>query len=308
MLVLAGFMGGVAVYLARDWLQRQVQPPLVTAAPAAPATTMTTVVVARLPLHFGDEINRENLRVINWPADAVPEGTFQTLDELLAGTERRVALRDIGVNELMLKTRVSGFGGRATLSAIIDKDMRAVTIRVNDILGVAGFVLPGDRVDVLFTRPEDPAAAAGKHSQPITDILLQNVKVLAVDQVADSQKDKPLLAKAVTLEVSTDDAQRLILAAQVGNLALTLRNTGNGQTAVADTITIGTLLSRSRPVPAGAAPASSPPAPSYSVRIVRGVAASTQEVVPEVPVLPVPSVAAAVPAARKRTGSAATGT
>lgn len=293
MLALACVTGGTAVYLARGWIARQA-PPQAVALPTLPPATTTTVVVAKIPLKFGDELSRESLREMAWPADAAPEGSFRTMDELLGG-ERRVALRDMGPNEVVLKARVSGYGGRATLSAVIAEGMRAATIRVNDVQGVAGFVLPGDLVDVVFTRPEDPTP--GVQSPPMTDVLLQGVKVLAVDQTADDQKDKPIPAKSVTLEVTPDDAQRLVLAAQVGSLALALRQSGAVQAAAVDTIRIGNLVNRAPLVlPAAAA---SPPPPEAdeeplhaSVRIVRALEESTQDV-------PYESRPAAKPAPRR---------
>ncbi|WP_448207808.1 Flp pilus assembly protein CpaB [Azospirillum sp. sgz302134] len=276
MLGLACVTGGTAVYLARGWIAHQVQPQVVVLPAEPPPAATTTVVVAKIPLKFGDELTRESLREIAWPADAAPEGSFKSMDELLGG-ERRVALRDMGPNEVVLKARVSGYGGRATLSAVIADGMRAATIRVNDVLGVAGFVLPGDMVDVLFTRPENPAP--GTQSQPMTDVLLQGVKVLAVDQTADDQKEKPIPAKAVTLEVTPDDAQRLALAGQVGSLGLTLRQSGGVQTAAVDTIRIGNLVNRSAPAAIAADAPLEPVGPQRtSVRIVRALEESVQDV------------------------------
>ncbi|HYH17749.1 MAG TPA: Flp pilus assembly protein CpaB [Azospirillum sp.] len=285
MLLLACVMGGTAVFLARGWLERQNRPQMIAATPQAPVQpALTTVVVAKIPLRFGDELNRENLREVNWPSDAVPDGGFTSIDGVLSGGERRVALRDIGANEPLLKGRVSGFGGRATLSALVGPDMRAVTIRVNDVQGVAGFVLPGDRVDVIFTRPEGAAESARPQSPPIADVLLQNLKVLAVDQLADSQKDKPVPAKAITLEASTEEAQKLTLASQVGTLSLTLRNFANSNFAEAGTITVSGLLSRQlEPAPAEsiAEPTAEPARALHSVRILRGIESSMQDVTPE---------------------------
>ena len=109
--------------------------------------------------------------------------------------------------------------------------MKAVTIRVNDVEGVAGFVLPGDRVDVVLTRQQDKSRAA-------TDVVLQNVRVLAVDQIADERTDKPSLAKAVTLEVEVTAAQKLALAATVGTLSLVLRKAGEAAAASTRRITL----------------------------------------------------------------------
>ncbi|WP_448187743.1 Flp pilus assembly protein CpaB [Azospirillum sp. sgz301742] len=301
MLLLACVMGGSAVFLARGWLERQVRPQIVAAAPQAPTQAMTTVVVAKLPLRFGDELNRENLRVMNWPSDAVPDGGFTAIDDVLGGTERRVALRDIGVNEVVLKNRVSGFGGRATLSALVAQNMRAVTIRVNDVQGVAGFVLPGDRVDVIFTRPEGAAESAHSQTPPVSDVMLQNLKVLAIDQFVDSQKDKPVVAKAVTLEATPDEAQKLTLAAQVGNLALALRNFGNTEVADSGRITVNGLLAQA-PAPVAGEPAAEPVRTRmHSVHILRGTDESTQEVTPERIPQPTSNTAPAAPAQPPRT-------
>jgi pilus assembly protein CpaB len=278
MLLLACLMGGAAVYLASDWLNRQIPAPVAVMQPKVERTE-TTVVVARLPLRFGDELTGENLRVINWPADTVPDGAFASVKDLLSG-ERRVALRDISPNEVVLKSRVSGFGGRATLSALLDPSMRAVTVRVNDVQGVAGFVLPGDRVDVVFTRPENAADGSRTSAPPVTDILLQNVKVLAVDQLADNMKDQPVIAKAVTLEASTDDAQKLVLASQVGTLSLALRNFGNTAIARARTVTVEELISR-QPAVVAAKAAPRAVGVSHSMRIVRGTQESVHPVLPE---------------------------
>ena len=109
----------------------------------------------------------------------------------------------------MLAGKVTGAGQRATLSAVLRDGLKAFTVRVNDVDGVAGFVLPGDRVDVALTRQVDKNSAT-------TDVVLQNARVLAVDQIADERTDKPSVVKAVTLEVNAVGAQKLSLAASVG--------------------------------------------------------------------------------------------
>jgi pilus assembly protein CpaB len=135
------------------------------------------------------------------------------------GSGRRVVLTAIEANEAVLSSKITGPGQRATLSATLQDGMKAVTIRVNDVEGVAGFVLPGDRVDVALTRQMDKGAAT-------TDVVLQNTRVLAIDQTADERNDKPSVVKAVTLEVDTAAAQKIALAASVGTLSLMLRKAG----------------------------------------------------------------------------------
>jgi pilus assembly protein CpaB len=232
-LFLALALGGVAVILARAWLERAQ--PTVVAAQQQPTMSLTKVVVARTTLFFGNRINAEQVRLVDWPADSVPPGSFTSVDDLLNGKEPRTVLRTIEANEPVLANKISGAGEKATLSAIITEDMRGMTIRVNDVIGVAGFIVPGDRVDILLTRDE-----GGKEKQ-ITDILLQNVKVLGIDQLANETQEKPVVVQAVTLEVSPEQAQKLTLASQVGSLTLALRNVLDAQAEIVRTVGVGDL-------------------------------------------------------------------
>lgn len=180
---------------------------------------MTTVVVARKPLEFGNELSAEALQEREWPADAVPEGSFAKIDEVV-GAERRVALRSIAVGEPVLKEKVSGFGGRAALSQVIAEGYRAVAVRITDVSGAGGFILPGDRVDVLLT-----ISPTNEKLDTVTNILLENVRVLAIDQEADESTGGAIVAKAATVEVMPEDAQKIALASTIGTLSLSLRNT-----------------------------------------------------------------------------------
>src|SRR5262249_52381889 len=137
-----------------------------------------TIVVASKSLRFGNELGTMSLRELPWPEDAVPTGAFSKISDLLSGP-RRVVLTPIDASEPLLATKTTGPGQRATPSAALTDGMRAVTIRVNDVEGVAGFVLPGDRVDVALTRQNDKGAT--------TDVVLQNMRVLAIDQTADER-------------------------------------------------------------------------------------------------------------------------
>src|SRR5687767_4834871 len=218
-LALALLCALLAVFLARSWILGQSSHPT---AEAAQAQTVQ-IVAAATPLKFGDRLAKENLRLVDWPTGSVPEGTFRSIDELL-GPEPRVALQAIQPNEPILTNKVTGPGQRASLSAVISSGMRAMTIRVNDVHGVAGFVLPGDRVDILLTREV-------VKDQPVTHVLLQNVKVLGIDQRSEQQNNKPDVVKAVTIEVTTEQTQKITLAAQVGRLSLALRDVSNVELA-----------------------------------------------------------------------------
>ena len=253
MLTLAVVFGVLAVFLTNVWIGGQ-QP---TSAAAARDNVVAedTVVVAAVPLSFGDTLSLDNLREIPWPAASLPAGAFKTREALLSAKDGdRQVITAIGPNEPILEWKITGPGQRATLSAVLDEGMKAVSIRVNDVLGVAGFVLPGDRVDILLTRTKD------KDGNPYVDVLLQNVKVLAVDQSADDRKEDAIVVKSVTLEVATQDAQKLTLAAGIGQLSLALREAASNAGEVTQRITISDLVgglpdaSDDEPTPAAVLP------------------------------------------------------
>lgn len=218
MIVLAGVFGLLAVFVAQAWLNRQDEQLRLKSALNQPKPAATQkVVVAASALRFGNPLTSGNLREIPWPEGALPEGSFSSIQDVLAAG-KRIVLSPIEPNEPVLGSKLTGPGQRATLSAVLHEGMKAVTVRVSDIEGVAGFVLPGDRVDILLTRRVDKGGT--------TDVVLQNMRVLAIDQLADERTDKPAVVKAVTLEVDTLSAQKLTLASQVGTLALALRKAG----------------------------------------------------------------------------------
>ena len=218
-IVMIGFavvFGLLAVFIAQIWLSNQAKMQ-VKREPEKQLATQT-IVVAKQPLRFGTELSAAMLQEVPWPADAVPAGAFNTINSLLGGG-RRVVLAAVEQNEPVLALKVTGAGQRATLSALVKPGMKAVTIRVNDVEGVGGFVLPGDHVDVALTRTIDKGDAT-------TEVVLQNTRVLAIDQVADERAAKATVAKSVTLEVTTLNAQKLWLASSVGSLSLLLRKAG----------------------------------------------------------------------------------
>jgi pilus assembly protein CpaB len=233
MIGLAALFGLLAVFIAQTWLNNQAE--RMKTREAKPQQVVTqTIVVASRPLRFGMELQKAYLREIPWLESSLPAGAFAKIDALLNGG-KRVALAPIEVNEPVLAVKITGPGQRATLSALVAPGMKAVTIRVNDVEGVGGFVLPGDRVDVVMTRQLDKGAASN-------EVVLQNVRVLAIDQMADTRVDKPSIAKAVTLEVDTHDAQKLWLAASVGNLSLLLRKAGEVSAEKTRRVTLKDLL------------------------------------------------------------------
>nr|WP_245455804.1 Flp pilus assembly protein CpaB [Mesorhizobium sp. M7A.F.Ca.US.008.03.1.1] len=233
MIVLAGVFGVLAVVLVNIWLAGQR-----SAMAQTGVVQGSTVVVAAMPLKFGDALSADKLREVAWPAGAVPAGAFKSTKDLLAGDGTKQALQAIGVNEPILATKITGPGQRATLSAVLGEGMKAVSIRVNDVLGVAGFVFPGDRVDILLTRT---ARGDDGTDKSFVDVLLQSMKVLAIDQVADESKDSPTVVKSVTLEASTRDAQKLTLAAGAGQLSLALRQAAASKGETTERVTLSDL-------------------------------------------------------------------
>ncbi len=218
MIAFAVLFGLIAVFLAQTWLNNQAEQRMRSLeAQKKPDAPARTIVVAARPLRFGDELAAAAMREVPWPQDALPSGAFAKITDLTKS--RRVVVLPMEANEAVLASKITGPGQRATLSAVIGEGMKAVTVRVNDVEGVAGFVLPGDHVDVVLTRQTDKDNASN-------DVIVQDVRVLAVDQQADARSEKAAVAKAVTLEVDETDAQKLSLAAAVGTMSLLLRKAG----------------------------------------------------------------------------------
>jgi pilus assembly protein CpaB len=220
--VMIGFavlFGLLAVFLAQIWLNNQADERLKSIdAQRKAAPPARSIVVASKPLRFGDELTSAALHEMPWPDNALPAGAFGKIADLTLS--KRVVLMPIDTNEAVLASKITGPGQRASLSAMLSDGMKAVTIRVNDVEGVAGFVLPGDRVDILLTR-------TGEKNNAVNDVVLQDVRVLAVDQLADQKADKPSVVKAVTIEVDPTEGQKVALAATVGTLSLLLRKAGD---------------------------------------------------------------------------------
>lgn len=215
LLAIAVVIGLVAVILANAYFsgveQKQQQ--------LAQREQLARIVVATQELDFGTKLTSQNVRLQNWPASSVPQGAFRSIPDVLK--DNRVALRAMVPGEPVLASNVSGLDGRATLAALLPEGMRAVSIPVDAVNGVAGFVLPGTMVDVLLTRRIEGEGASSDDLR--SDLLLENVQVLAVDQLANDKEGKPKVSRTATLSVTPYDAQRLSIARKLGTLSLTLR-------------------------------------------------------------------------------------
>jgi pilus assembly protein CpaB len=220
-------LGLVAVYLANTYL--------LAADKRADLSGTTKIAVAAVPLDYGSEITPEKIRFAEYPNSSIPAGSFDSVAALLPDGKKRVALMPIQPNEPILPAKISGAGEGASIAALLPAGMRATSIRINDVSGVAGFIQPNDSVDVLITR-----SVAGRDDQ-VTDVLMQSVRVLAIGQDSKNADGKPQLAKTATVLVDQVGAQKLALGQQVGSLGLVLRKAGEEDNPVVETVSLGDL-------------------------------------------------------------------
>jgi pilus assembly protein CpaB len=225
---LAVALGLIAVILANSYFRgvetRQQR--------VAQEQRLARIVVATRPLEFGEPLTNENLRLANFPASSVPDGAFRSVEDATRGG--RVALRPIVVNEPVLSDKVSGADGRAVLASNLAPGMRAVSIPVNAVAGVSGFIRPGDVVDILLTR-SIPGSEGNENM--MTDVILDRVKVLAIDQNPNEKDTKPKVGKTAVVEVDLYQAQKLVLAQKLGALSLALRNVAQPEQVAMTTVT-----------------------------------------------------------------------
>lgn len=222
-------LGLLAVYLANSYftgVEKQQER-------VAEEQQLVRIAVATQDLDFGAPLTTDNVRLINWPAQSVPAGSFTDIAQF-AGSN--VAIRPIASGEPILKSRISE---RAVLSENIPDDMRAVTIAVNEVAGVAGFVTPGDAVDVFMTRD-----IPGGQAENVTSVVLENVQVVAIDRRASESNTEPQELKMATLLVDQQNAQKLVAAQNSGRLSLALRNIENQTVG-------GTRIVTTRDLPGG---------------------------------------------------------
>jgi pilus assembly protein CpaB len=252
LIVAALVLGLVAAAYATGWVSRQA------------GVTANKVVVAAVDIEPGSKINAEMLSTIDWPAAAVPSGAFKDPKDL----QDRIVKLAIVSGEALLERKLAPAGTLGGLSAVIAEGKRAMTVRVNDVVGVAGFALPGNYVDVVVNAQQD--LAKGEQARPISKTVLERVLVLAVAQEAGRDDTKPKVVSAVTLELSPQDAEKLDLARSVGTLSLVLRNQVDKAAVATSGITKNELFDEMKPatpqkvavVARRAAPARPGPAPA----------------------------------------------
>ncbi|MEE9610001.1 MAG: Flp pilus assembly protein CpaB [Desulfatiglandales bacterium] len=208
-----------------------------------PVVVNIPIVVAAQDLILGTTLREEKLQVRQWPENIVPAASFQDPNVLVG----RVLKTDIFAGEAVLAAKLAPEGSSGGVSSLISAGMRAMTVSVNTVSGVGGFVLPKARVDVLVTV--NPSGNSGNSGKITTKIILQNVQVLAVDQTYRKNDDDPVTVQSVTLLVSPPDAEKLALAANEGELQLTLRNNSDLEISNTAGVMLSQLLGRPKVTP-----------------------------------------------------------
>ena len=223
-----GLAGGSVYYMYGKFQEAQAQ---LNMKPKVRTIPTVMVAVAAEDLRFGQPVTRKSVRMVEWPKNA-----FQKLDDLFVeGAPPRTALRRMEPNEPVLKTKVTGFGEKATVAALLDPGMRAHTFQVNAVSSIGGFMLPGTRIDVILTYND-------RNDGVKTKYLLQNIEVIAVDQDTDRDRIEARIARTVTVQVTPKQVEQLTLAQSLGKITLALRGFGSEEMASAEGITRETLL------------------------------------------------------------------
>jgi len=241
MLLLSLVAGIAAMVLAARWLNEQ-----------STAKAETQVVVATRDIELGQPLNASMVGLVPWPAGSVPEGSFTKVEAV----DGRVLRTQVLKGEPLLEVKLAPVGTKGGLSAVIGQGRRAITVKVNEVVGVAGFALPGNYVDVLVNTQDE-------RDRPVSKIVLERILVLAVAQEASRDDTKPRVVNAVTLEVTPEEAERIDLARSVGTLSLVLRNQVDLNQAQTEGIRKADLLGETPftpPVAAAPAPAREPTA------------------------------------------------
>ncbi|MBT2322946.1 Flp pilus assembly protein CpaB [Variovorax paradoxus] len=243
LLILAILTGLAAAVYASGWVSRQG------------SISSNKVVVAVVDIELGSKINAQMLSSVDWPSGSVPVGAFNELKDV----QDRVAKVSVLRGEAILEGKLAPVGTKGGLSAVIASGKRAMTVRVNDVVGVAGFALPGNYVDVMVNAQQEKAK--GEEGKQISKTVLEHVLVLAVAQEVGRDETKPKVVSAVTLELSLEDSEKLDLARSVGTLSLVLRNQTDKTKVVTTGITKSQLFGEKEilPVVALAAPAAAKP-------------------------------------------------
>jgi len=233
-----------------------------------PAAATQHIVVAAIPLQLGTRLNDTNLRLISWPVGQSVAGMFTRIEDC----SNRALITPLAENEPVLEAKLASQQSGGGLPATIPEGMRALSVAVNEVVGVAGFVIPGTMVDVLVTG-QMPAGAARGGSDAITRTILENVRVLAAGQKIEQDRDgKPQTVPVITLLVTPEDAAKLTMASNEGKIQLALRNTIDTKTVAPAPVLQAVLFGGSLPAPrrAPSGKVIPPPPPPYTIEVISG--------------------------------------
>src|SRR5262245_3440071 len=262
-LILAVALGVGAAFTAQRWLEQQRQ------LPTAEQSNTQPVAVMRENLQVGQVVHQRALATVDWPIDYLPQGAHNDPAKL----EGRVVRRPLAAGEPVLESALLPEGSRAGLVSVIEPTQRAISVRVDPVIGVAGFVVPGAHVDVLVTIQR-----LDGDNQPASKVILQDVEVLAIDQKLEEAKEgEPELVQVVTLEVTPQQSERLTHAAHQGRLQLALRNPADHEVVETQSVGVAEVLNDHRKAPAPRI--ASRPAPQRSasnVEVIKGSQVSVQ--------------------------------
>ena len=274
MMAAAVIAGLVAVVLASQWIGQQSQ------------LGASKVVVLGVDVQLGSRIAPEMVKVVDWPSGSVPPGAFDDPKNI----DGRVVKTSLQRGEPVLEAKLAPLGTKGGLSAVVTEGKRAMTVRVNDVIGVAGFALPGNYVDIMVSTQRENAKGSTAQDHTISKIVLDRILVLAVAQEASRDETKPKVVSAVTLEVTPEQAETLDIARSVGTLSLVLRNQVDPDQAQTDGATKAMLLNGRTPAAAPVKEATkvvhrkvnaakaAPEAPQKSkVEMIKGVHKSSME-------------------------------
>lgn len=264
MLALALVLAVGAVFAAARWIN------------ARASGNTSKVAVAMVDISLGSRITPEMVRMVDWPAAAMPPGAFT--DAKLV--DSRVARSTIQRGEPIMETKLAPPGTQGGLSAVVANGKRAMTVRVNDVVGVAGFALPGNFVDILVNTQEESLKKDGMREVSISKIVLERILVLAIAQDPNRDDTKPKVVNAVTLELSPEQTEKLDLARSVGTLSLVLRNQIDPDPVKTDGATKNALLGVTRPVvlrPRPVARKVTLMRPAHQVDVIKGLDRTIQK-------------------------------
>jgi len=238
-LILGLGLAGFAVYMAKSYIEQYQAELQMERANRDPGIDTVEVYVAARPLKYGEELNTEDVRLTPFPKMSLPEGVFQTEEALFpeGNDEPRTVLRSIETNEAVLAVKVSGPGEEAGITSQLERGMRAFAINVDVTSGVSGFLRPGDRVDIYWTGQAAEASSGarleGRGSSDVTKLIETNIKLIAVDQEANSETTEAIIARTVTVSVKPQQVAALAQAQSTGRLSLSLVGAEDDSTAEA---------------------------------------------------------------------------